>query len=128
MRIKVEFVTLIISPYGSYSYKDASNIEMNILGNFLSSDVGFRITGFKDWFYDDLCNAASSNATYLYKEDDFIFVGDLYPVQKYSAELKISRQQFIKLLDKWEEKVCKEKPKEVTITEKDGEFSIETKD
>ena len=38
----MEFVELTISPTKRYTYKTASNIEMNILGDFLASDVGYR--------------------------------------------------------------------------------------
>jgi hypothetical protein len=39
----------------------------------------------------------------------------------------MSRDQFIKLLDDWQEKVCKLKPKEVIIKHENDEFVIETK-
>jgi hypothetical protein len=40
----------------------------------------------------------------------------------------MSGQQLIQLLDDWQEKVCKLKPKEVLIKFENGEFSIETKE
>ena len=45
----MEFIKLILSPYGTHSYKDASNIEMNILGLFLTDDVGYYPSSFKEW-------------------------------------------------------------------------------
>jgi len=39
----------------------------------------------------------------------------------------MSRTQFIKLLDDWQKKVCKHKPKEVMITFENNQFNIETK-
>ena len=39
----------------------------------------------------------------------------------------MTHDQFIKLLDDWEEKVYKLNPKEVTITYENDEFTIETK-
>jgi hypothetical protein len=41
--------------------------------------------------------------------------------------LKMSRFQFVKLLDEWQEKVCRHQPKEVIIKHENGEFFIETK-
>ena len=40
--------------YGGYSYKNASNIEMCTLGNFLSSEIGCGYpSSFKEWGVND---------------------------------------------------------------------------
>jgi len=69
----------------------------------------------------------SSNATTLEKQNGYILLRDQYPEEETPINLKMSRDQFIKLLDDWEEKVCELKPKEVTIIYDKGEFVIETK-
>jgi hypothetical protein len=126
----MEWIKLKLTNYGNYLYVDASNVEMNILGNFLSSDVGCdNREFFKEWaLSDENAWAVSGNITVLEKEGDYIYLTEQYSEEKDPTELKISRNQFVKLFDEWREKVCKSKPKEVMITEKDGEFSIETKD
>jgi hypothetical protein len=37
----------------------------------------------------------------------------------------MSRQQFIRLIDDWQAKVCAHIPKEVTIKYENGQFTIE---
>ena len=69
----------------------------------------------------------SSNITRLEKNGDYIFLTDPYIEKELSTELKMSRQQFVKLFDEWIEKVCKLKPKEVIIKYENDEFIIETK-
>ena len=113
--------------YGDYSPKNASNIEMCNLGYFLASDVRFRPSFYKQYVLNDRQQFMSANATTLEKQDGYILLTDQYPEEEIPTVLKITRDQFIKLLDDWEEKVCKFKPKEVTITYNNNEFIIETK-
>jgi hypothetical protein len=113
--------------YGGYSSKNASNIEMCNLGYFLASDVRSRPSVFKEYAFNDRQQYMSSNATTLEKKDGYILLSDQYPAEGYEAQLKMTRDQFIKLLDDWEEKVIKLEPKEVTITYDNDEFVIETK-
>ena len=123
----MEFVKLILSSYGTHSYKDASNIEMCNLGHFLASDVRSRPSVFKEYAFNDRQQFMSSNATTLEKQDGYILLRDQYPEEEIPTNLRMSLDQFIKLLDDWEEKVYKLNPKEVTITYQYDEFKIETK-
>jgi hypothetical protein len=119
--------------YGDYASKNASNIEMTILGHLLASDIGCSLRSnkrptFKDWALDDtLGYCLSSNLTRLEKEGDYIFLTDIYSDEEIPTEFKISREKFAKLFDDWQEKVCKANPKEVIITYDNDEFIIETK-
>ena len=125
----MEFVKLTSSLHGGYLCKNASNIEMTILGRFLTSDVGISSSGFKKWgLTDSWGDACSGNLTALEKNNNYILLTDLYSEEEIPTELKMTQNQFIKLLDDWEEKVCKLKPKEVTIIYDNDEFIIETKD
>ena len=114
-----------------YSRKGATSSEMGILGRFLTSDVGCRRQlqpSYQDWALDDsrgLC--VSGNITYLEKEGNYIVLSDLDSEEKKPTTLRISRAQFVQLLDDWQEKVCKHKPQEVIITNKNDQFIIETK-
>jgi hypothetical protein len=114
--------------YGDYSSTNASNIEMCNLGYFLASDVRFRPSVFKEYAFNDQQQFMSSNATTLEKQNGYILLRDQYPEEEIPTNLKMSRDQFVKLLDDWEEKVCKLKPKEVLIKYENDEFVIETKD
>jgi hypothetical protein len=129
----MNFVKLILSPSNKYSYENASNIEMNILGDFLASDVRCSQTNdqpsFKDWALNDsLGEYLSCNLTSLEKEGDNILLIDSYSENEIPASLKISKRQFTKLFDDWKEKVCKLKPKEVIIKYENDQFIFETKD
>jgi len=99
---------------------------MNILGDFLASDVS-RPSSFINWALDSESNHACANLTDLDKENDYILMSDLYSEEETPAELKMTQKQFVQILTDWEEKVLKLKPKEVTITYDNDEFLIETK-
>ena len=119
--------------YEDYASKNASNIEMTILGHLLASDISCSLRStkcptFKDWALDDsLGDCLSSNLTRLEKEGNYIFLTDIYSDEEIPTEFKISRQQFAKLFDDWQEKVCKTNPKEVLIKYANDEFIMETK-
>lgn len=117
-----------MSPHRSYIYRDASNIEMTILGHFLVSDIGCGPSPFKEWaFNDNWGDACSGNITGLEKEDNYILLTDLYSDEAIPSSLKMTREQYVQVITDWEEKVCKLKPKEVTITYDNDEFIIKTK-
>lgn len=126
----MEFIKLLLSQnYKGYSYIESSNTKMGILGLFLTDDVGCSSSPFKEWaFNDNWGDECSGNITGLEKEDNYILLTDLYPDEEIPINLKMSREQFVKLLDDWQEKVCKLKPKEVIIKYENDEFIIETKD
>jgi|ERR1700733_3964319 len=124
----MHFVRLTLSAYDNYHYSDASNIEMNILGNFLTDDVGCRGSSFKEFAFNEWEVETASNITSLRKKNGNIFLSDLYSEKSEPIELEMTSAQFIQLLDDWEAKVCKKKPKEVTIKYENDQFTIETKD
>lgn len=131
----MEFVQLKITSTQRYTYDDASNVEMYLLGRFLSSDIGCRGRIYKEWALADKeapdCKfyyGCSSNTTYLEEleeRDDYIYLGDNLP-EPVPEILKISRQQFVQLLDNWWEVACDTfKPNTIVIKEENGQFTIE---
>ena len=122
----MEFVELTISPTKRYTYKTASNLEMNILGDFLASDVGYRPALFKKWASDNTSQNANGNLTALEKDNNYIILTDIFAKEETSTTLKMSCQQYIKILDDWETQVCKIQPKEIIIKHENNDFSIET--
>jgi|ERR1700733_2250121 len=122
----MDFVKLIYDGE-FYNYVDASNVEMNNLGNFLAIDVGCYWASFKKWALDSTAFSACGNITSLSKKNNYIYISELYP-QNEACLLKMTIEQFVQLLDDWEAKVCKKKPKEVIIKYENDQFTIETKD
>lgn len=112
--------------YGNYSFKDASNIQMCILGNFLGSDV-YRPLSFIKWASENTLDSACGNLTALEKENGHILLTDIYSEEKNPTILKMTHEQFVQILMDWEEKVLKIKPKEVIIKYENNQFIMETK-
>lgn len=133
--VSIDFVKLALdSDRGSYLCKDSSSISMDILKNFLTSDV--RCSAFlcpsstwQNWIPDDEdSDAASGNITRLEKDGPYIHLEDLYPdPEEVSIKVTMLRSQLVQLLDEWRDKVCAKMPKEVIIIHENGEFLIETK-
>jgi|SRR5579862_2524739 len=119
-----------------YSYQDASNIGMCILGRFLLSDVRCYSPTFREWAAADkdmpgsgFTHYVGGNATELEEEDNHVYLFD--GTEPMTEEIRangfrVPRAQFIQLLDDWKEKVCEKKPKEVVIKHENGQFIIET--
>ena len=115
--------------YGDYSSRGASTLEMNILGDFLSSDVGFRGETFKEWALADKTDpncrfgySYGGNTTDLEEERGYIFFLDSISTHHIYTNLRMSRQQFIQLLNEWQDMVCKLKPKEFAVKHENGQF------
>ena len=82
---------------------------------------------FRDWILsDENVWALSGNITVLEKVDDDIYLTDQYSQEKNPTELKISRQDLVRLIDEWRDKICKNKPAEVIIKHENNQFFIET--
>jgi hypothetical protein len=129
----MNFVTLTLSQYGTYSYQESSSIEMDIVGFFLCN-VGCDQSMVKDWALADkndphsgFSHTYGTNVIFLEEEDDCIYLSDDYSQEQIPTRLKMTRQQFVQLLDDWTEKICKheQKPKEVTIKNDNDQFIIE---
>jgi len=119
----------------SYQYVEATDLKMCILSHFLSSDVRCYNKSFREWAVADKEDPQSkftysfgSNATLLEEENGYVFLMDRTSREVGPECLKMTTQQFVQLLDDWETKVCKVKPKEVLIKHEHGQFVIETKD
>lgn len=125
----MDFVKLILSPRGGYSYEDASSVEMMWLGLFFASDVGYTRGGsptYAEWaFQDKWGDGFSGNAVRVEKEDDFVFLSGVFPEEENPPKLKLTRQQFVDIIDEWFDKVCKDKPRKVIIKHEHGQFTLE---
>ena len=137
MRNHLEFINLKLSDYSKhYSYYDASSTQIYNLGIFFATDVGCPAISWDDWIYnDDKGLETSGNITLLEKEGSNIYLscfynneGNLNITDDPSEKLKISRDNLMQLIFDWKEKVCKKMPQEVTITYKNGIFTLRTSD
>lgn len=123
----MKFVELAISPTQRYSYKAASDIEMNILGDFLASDVGYRPLPFRQWAFNKASQNANGNLTALEKDADFILLTDIFAKEESSTALKMTFEQFVQILNDWQEKVCNVQPTTIIIQHENNQFVIKTK-
>lgn len=119
-----------MTPHGTYFFKQASNMQMTILGRFFATDVGCAgRTFFKDWVLEGPeVSAVGGNCTFLERDMNNIFLSDEYPEESVPTKLRMTVQQFLQLFDEWQEKVVRKEPKEVIIKHEHGQFFIETSD
>jgi hypothetical protein len=122
----MKFVELVISPTQRYSYKAASDIEMNILGDFLASDVGYRPSPFRQWAFNKASQNANGNLTALEKDADFILLTDIFAKEESPTALKMTFEQFVQILNDWQEKVCNAQPGTIIIQYENNQFVIKT--
>jgi len=122
----VDFVKLRCNFGLSYSYDGGSRIEMDNLGLFLSCDMRCNVASFREWAEEDSDLGTGGNITWLEKENGYICITDTCSQERVPTEMRMTKQQFLQLLNDWEEKVCKLRPQEVVITYEGGQFSIET--
>ena len=84
--MEMEFIKLTISISGHYSYQDASNEELTILGHFLATDIVCGSSPFKEWVFNDnwgdtckwlmieetVCKLKPKEVIIKYENDEFI--------------------------------------------------------
>lgn len=123
----MNFITLILSPYKTYHVQSYSNEEILILGFFFTRDFACGFRSYQNWVLEESVQITTcSNCTLLEKKNGFVLLSDLYSESKKPTQVKMTYQQFIQLCDDWQEKVCKDRPKEVAIKYVNDQFFIET--
>lgn len=124
----MEFVkSLYSTTFKDYSYQSSTTIKMDIIWHFFGDDVQcFGTMSFRNWAFDPVAMSTGGNITDFFKEDDKIVISDSYSLERVPTEVYMTNQQFVQLLDDWEEKVCKLQPKEVVITRENDQFNIVT--
>jgi hypothetical protein len=116
-------VKIFLNERGYYQRESGSTIKMSLLAGLFVDDVGCNRASFKEWAdtaSDGDC--FSGNITNLELEGDDIVMTDLYP--EVPAEVRMTRHQFVKLFDEWQEKVCKNRPRELFIIHDNDEYFI----
>lgn len=111
----------------SYSYDGSDDVTMDIIGLFLSSDAGYYSDVYKEWALNPTKLKANGNITALEKEENnTIALTDMYNQTSHPALIILTTNQFVQLIDEWQEKVCKHIPKDVVIRYENDQFIIET--
>ncbi len=122
----MEFVKFI-QEHNHYHFEEASNMEMCILGNFLTDDVGCYDPTFRNWLFEDESDALDGNITVLEKKGNNIILGDLLSEQEDGGPyLTIRIDEFLRILNEWEQ-FCITKPKEIIITREKGVITLKGK-
>jgi len=101
---------------------------MKILGSLFTSDLGCPGTSLDNWIFDDEQGLATSgNIIELEKEDNYIYLNNMYDKRKIPIRLKISRRNLFNLLYDWQNKVCKKnpRPQEVIIKYENDIFTLD---
>jgi hypothetical protein len=134
--------TTILYNDGYYSYHDSTTDEMYALGVFLT-DIGLYTSWWstlKEWALankkDPACEfdyAIGSNATYIQEDENgnieiFDAINDPDEPDLIPAAIKLTKYQFLQLIDDWEKKVCGPRPQKVIVTNNSDHFSIDTID
>ena len=100
---------------------------MDRLAIFLVSDVGCYSSSFKKWAESLDESSYGGNFSVLYKEEGSVLIGEEMSEEPDGGPFfKISIEDFVKVLDQWEE-FCKTRPKEILITRENGVIRIEGK-
>lgn len=121
------YVKYIKNNVHDYDYVDATDINMNNLGNFLVRDCRYGTKMFKNCMFDNEYITFGGNLTTIEKENDHIILSDQYSQQPDGGPyFKIQKDEFLRLLDMWE-KVYAQKPQEILIIYDGQTFSIESK-
>jgi hypothetical protein len=113
---------------GYYRGEEETSVEMCIISNFLTDDVGCGVDDvfYVDWLYEADNESCGGNITQLYKEGDYIELENDYPVEEFAhIVVRMRRSQFIKLLNDWKEIVCKNRPEEVILRYENDEYTFE---
>lgn len=111
---------------GCYFEREWSNDEMEVLGSFLSSDVGCYWPSFKEWAKEEGDSVTGGNLSYLEKKDNHIIIAYEPHIFGPTTGFKITKQAFIDVLNDWE-KVCEEEPPYILITYDGQQFTVEGK-
>lgn len=118
------YVRIFLDDYGRY-FKFKTNCEkMEILGHFLTSDVGCYCPNFKNWAEENKYMGYGGNLSELDKEGDYILLRLDEYIDPDRVAFKMPKQAFIDVLDAWG-KVCKLKLPQILIAYDGQRFTVE---
>jgi len=115
----MEYIKIIFEK-DSFRFINNESLELFVIGHLLISDVCYSSKKFINWTSDTTQTVTDSNATYLEKKGNMIYIRDLFEEEGPCFGYKIP--EFIQMLKEWNI-VIKQNPKEILIT-KDGDCKI----
>lgn len=119
-----DYVKINLTDLGTYLNEESSSDEMEVLGHFLTSDVGCYWPSFKEWAEGNEYPRIGGNLSDLEKEGDYILLKLDEYIDPELVVFKIPKQAFIELLNAWG-KMCKQKPPHILITYNGQRFTVE---
>ena len=124
----MDYVKIKIDRFGHYAPFEIHSEDLGLLGSFLTSDVRcLNYLFYKNWALDENAFLSGGNYSSLEKEDGFILIGCEFSEEPDRGPyFKLSIEEFVKILDQWEE-FCKTKPKEILITRENDVIKMEGK-
>jgi len=124
----MEFVQFLLNlDSDTYHFNGGSTSEMCSMGLFFIEDIRCNDSFYREWVLKSTDgDAAGGNYIGLENQNGYIIFNDEYPAVPKSTELKMTIKQFVSLFDEWQQKVIKQKPKEVIIKHENNDFFIET--
>jgi len=125
----MEYVKIVVRKDYSFVEKYSEGATIDILGNFLTDDVGCSvgIPIFREFINDPWEKLTSSNYSYIGTIGERVIIGcamDWGTPDEEVFETTIDELNYV--LDRWEE-LCKQKPKEIIITRDKGKITVEGK-
>jgi len=134
-KLEMDFLKMKLDN-GGYLYEYACTVKMYVLYKFLSNDIKCNNFIFRRWVFANKFDSSSEftpiikgSITFLEeKNDGFIYLCAFLSLEDDNelVEFKLTKEQFVKILDDWEQKVCKLMPTDVSIKYGDNKFIIDT--
>ena len=118
-----KLIMTLANERGGYSLIEASGWPIELLGLFLTNETGGGADSWKGFLLDPKLGFSSANVTYLMKQGSNICIGDL--LVEGGPLFCMPLQDFIKVLEKWDE-LHKQKVSKIIITQAyDGKIAFE---
>ena len=93
-----------------------------IIENFLSSEMTGGSKFWISWIKNTKSESISGNITFIYKDEDKIYMMDLFEDNDNAPEFIIDQERLIYLLEKWDEFYKRRVPKIVLTFDDDYNF------
>ena len=116
-----EYSKYRFTEYRTYYREICDTFELELLGDFLRTEVGSGFEEFIEWVNDSNFDGFCGNLVFCDKtEQSIVIYFDPFVVEDPNKKLTVSKKTFIGIMQDWG-RLYKEKPKEIIIT-RDGDI------